>query len=247
MRLTFVGHATALIEIDGVRVLTDPVLRRRVLHLERRATPPRVSELSHVDLVLVSHLHADHFDPRSLRKLDRGATLVMPAGSGRMATKLGFSAVVELSTGETAGVAGLRIGATHADHRPGRWPGGTSEAVGFTVTGERERVYFAGDTDVFDGMRELAGGLDLALLPVWGWGTQIGVGHLDPPRAVQALKLLEPRVAVPIHWGTLYPMGLRRFRRQILTEPPRAFARLAAERAPAVDVRVLEPGESTSF
>ena len=245
MELTFVGHSTALIEMDGVRVLTDPVLRRRVLHLERRATPPRVSELSHVDLVLVSHLHADHFDPRSLRKLDRGATFVVPCGTGRIATRVGFARVIELSEGETLTVAGLRITATHADHRPGRWPGGHSEAIGFTVAGERERAYFAGDTDVFDGMRALAGGLDLALLPVWGWGTQIGAGHLDPQRAVEALKLLEPRVAVPIHWGTLYPMGLRRFRRQILTEPPRAFARLAAERAPAVDVRVLQPGEST--
>jgi L-ascorbate metabolism protein UlaG (beta-lactamase superfamily) len=247
MLLTFVGHSTALIEIDGVRVLTDPVLRRRVLHLERRATPPRVSELSHVDLVLVSHLHADHFDPRSLRKLDRAATLVVPGESGPLATKLGFSAVVELSAGETASLAGLQIGATHADHRPGRWPGGSSEAIGFTVAGERERAYFAGDTDVFDGMRDLAGDLDLALLPVWGWGTQIGAGHLDPSRAVEALKLLQPRVAVPIHWGTLYPIGLRRFRRQILTEPPRAFARLAAERAPDVDVRVLEPGASTAI
>jgi L-ascorbate metabolism protein UlaG (beta-lactamase superfamily) len=171
----------------------------------------------------------------------------VPRGAGRAATKLGFSTVIELGEGETVTAAGLQVSGTHADHRPGRWPGGRSQTIGFTIAGEQRRAYFAGDTDVFDGMRELAGDLDLALLPVWGWGTQLGPGHLDPPRAVDALKLLAPRVAIPIHWGTLYPIGLRRFRRHLLTEPPRAFARLAAERAPEVDVRVLEPGTSTTI
>jgi L-ascorbate metabolism protein UlaG (beta-lactamase superfamily) len=246
VRLTYVGHSTTLIELDGVRVLTDPLLRRRVLHIERRAPPPRVEELSQVDVVVISHLHHDHFDPRSLRMLDRKATLVVPRGAGRAAARLGFSRAIELAEGETVTAAGLDITATHADHRPGRWPGGGSDAIGFNITGE-QRVYFAGDTDVFDGMRDFAAGLDLALLPVWGWGTQVGAGHLDPPRAADALELLEPRVAVPIHWGTLFPIGLRRFRRHLLTEPPRAFARLAAERTPGVDVRILQPGDSTTI
>jgi L-ascorbate metabolism protein UlaG (beta-lactamase superfamily) len=96
-------------------------------------------------------------------------------------------------------------------------------------------------------MADLAGGLDLALLPVWGWGPTIGSGHLDPRRAAEALRILKPRVAVPIHWGTLYPRGLRWLRPWQLTNPPLEFARVADELAPEVDVRVLEPGESISL
>ena len=87
--------------------------------------------------------------------------------------------------------------------------------------------------------------LDLALLPVWGWGPNLGGGHLDPERAARALELLKPGVAVPIHWGTLYPIGLGRFRRYLLHEPPRAFARHARRHAPEVEVRIVEPGDST--
>ena len=106
------------------------------------------------------------------------------------------------------------------------------------------RVYFAGDTDLFDEMDQL-GQLDLAMLPVWGWGTSIGEGHLDPIRAAEAARRLRPRVAIPIHWGTFLPIGTLRRHGHRLHDPPREFARLTAEAAPAVEVRVLEPGEST--
>ena len=82
--------------------------------------------------------------------------------------------------------------------------------------------------------------LDLALLPVWGWGPRLGPGHLDPERAARAAQLLRPRIAVPIHWGTFYPRGRREGNR--LTAPPREFAARVAELAPQVTVRVLQPG-----
>ena len=214
----------------GVRVLTDPLLRPRVMHLERRGPPVRVEKLSRVDLVLVSHLHHDHFDPPSLRMLDRGAALVVPRGAQRMAGKLGFANVIELARGGDDHRAGLEVSATHAKHGRGRMPGGRSRAVGFTVTGA-QRIYFAGDTDLFGGMREL-GDLDLALLPVWGWGPKLGPGHLNPSRAARGGDAAKPRVAVPIHWGTLFPTGLRSYRSHLMTEPPRAFrAHVGAARA----------------
>jgi L-ascorbate metabolism protein UlaG (beta-lactamase superfamily) len=193
--------------------------------------------------VLVSHLHYDHFDPRSLRMLDRSAALVLPRGTGRAGRRLGFSNVIELAAGETVTVAGLEVSATHADHGRGRLPGGRVRPIGFTIAGD-QRVYFAGDTDLFDGMQAL-GRLDLALLPVSGWGPRLGPGHLDPEHAAEALARLKPRVAVPIHWGTIYRIGLRRVREKPVDEPPHALARAAALRAPAVDVRVLRPAEST--
>jgi L-ascorbate metabolism protein UlaG (beta-lactamase superfamily) len=84
--------------------------------------------------------------------------------------------------------------------------------------------------------------LDVALLPVWGWGTSVGPGHLDPAGAARTLTLLRPRVAVPIHWGTFFPLGLRRMRPDRLSQPPLEFARLAGELAPQVRVRIVQPG-----
>jgi L-ascorbate metabolism protein UlaG (beta-lactamase superfamily) len=244
MRLTYVGHSTVLVELDGMRVLTDPLLRGRFLNVERRAPPVDLASVRDVDLVLVSHAHHDHLDPRSLRKLTASATVVVPRGAGRLVAGLGMARVEEITAGAKLSVGRLEIRATHADHRPGRLLHRGPAAIGFMIAGT-SRVYFAGDTDLFPGMRDLgAAGLDVALLPVWGWGTRIGSGHLDPQRAVDALSLLEPRIAIPIHWGTFYPLGLRRFRPQLLTEPPLAFAREAARRAPDVEVCVLAPGQS---
>jgi L-ascorbate metabolism protein UlaG (beta-lactamase superfamily) len=90
----------------------------------------------------------------------------------------------------------------------------------------------------------LAGDLDVALMPVWGWGPTLGTGHLDPRRAAEALRLLRPRLAIPIHWGVFYPAGLGLLNMDFLTTPPIRFAELAAEIAPEVTVRIVEPGHS---
>ena len=107
-------------------------------------------------------------------------------------------------------------------------------------------MYFAGDTDLFDGMADLAPELDLALIPIWGWGPTIGEGHLDPVRAAEALALLRPRIAVPIHWGTLRPV-LPQHARRVPERAAHAFLEAARERAPEVEVRAVELGESVPF
>jgi L-ascorbate metabolism protein UlaG (beta-lactamase superfamily) len=105
-------------------------------------------------------------------------------------------------------------------------------------------VYFAGDTDLFEGMGELRGIVDVALLPVWGWGPSVGEGHLDPQRAAQATAMIAPRLAIPIHWGTF---ALPWARDGASDRHAREFAELTAELAPTVDVRVLAPGESAEL
>jgi L-ascorbate metabolism protein UlaG (beta-lactamase superfamily) len=117
----------------------------------------------------------------------------------------------------------------------------STPSLGFLVSGSRS-IYFAGDTDLFDGMAALAGSLDVALLPVAGWGSKVGAGHLDPLRAAQSLRLLKPRLAVPIHWGTFSPLH-----RATSEEPPEAFRRHAAELAPDVEVTILDPGTALTF
>ena len=244
--LTYVGHATALIERDGVRMLTDPVLRGRVAHLRRQGGPVDVIALGRIDAVLISHSHRDHLDFPSLRQVAGPAvTVVVPPGMGEQLEGVGFGAVRELAVGASADVDAIQITATPAHHDSARHPFGVpGEAVGYLIGADRS-VYFAGDTDLFPGMAELAGRLDVALLPVWGWGPTLGAGHLSPQSAAEALTLLRPRLAVPIHWGTLFPAGLARLRAPLLSDPPHEFARAAARLAPAVDVRVLAPGEST--
>jgi L-ascorbate metabolism protein UlaG (beta-lactamase superfamily) len=117
--------------------------------------------------------------------------------------------------------------------------------VGYLVDAST-RVYFAGDTDLFDEMAELRGRVDVALIPVGGWGLTLGPGHLDPVRAAQAVGLIRPRVAVPIHWGTLWPAGLGWARRDLFALPGERFAQAVAALAAQVEVRVLRPGAETT-
>ena len=241
----YVGHATTLIEIDGVRLLTDPLLRRHVGHLQRLV--PFGEDLPAPDAVLLSHQHGDHLDLPSLRRLGQSTLLLVPRGAGWTLRRQGFRRVVELSPGESTSVGELAIAAVPAVHDGRRYPYGKKvAALGYAVTGSRS-VYFAGDTDVFDGMSELAGA-DAALIPVSGWGAKVGPGHLDPTRAAAALGLLRPRLAIPIHWGTYAPLHWRVSGRRPPHEDPAAeFAAAAAVVAPEVEVRILRPGERTEF
>jgi len=189
---TYVGHATVLIEIDGTRLLTDPVLRPRIGPLVRHGPLPAPHVTAGLDAVLISHLHRDHADLASLRRLGRGTRLLVPPGSRRFFEHHGFSDVGELAPGDSSEVGRLTVTAVEADHEGGRRRGAPEVVpVGFTIAGSRS-VYFAGDTDLFAGMNDLAPGLDLALLPVWGWGPTLGPGHLDPEGAARAAALPLP-------------------------------------------------------
>jgi L-ascorbate metabolism protein UlaG (beta-lactamase superfamily) len=241
-RLAWVGHSTVLIELDGARVLTDPVLRRRVGHL-RRAQPVEPATLAPVDLILISHVHWDHLDLPSLEALGRDTRVVVPRGAGRLLSRHGFTDVVEIEEGDRADVNGLAVRATHAAHSARRGPLGVqAPSLGYLL-GDRRRVYFAGDTDLFPGMAGLADRLQVALLPIAGWGPHLPPGHLGPEQAAAALRMLRPRIAVPIHWGTYRPL----YGRGPAECPDDRFARRASDLAPHVDVRVLPIGAGTRF
>jgi L-ascorbate metabolism protein UlaG (beta-lactamase superfamily) len=242
--VTYVGHATVLLELDGARLLTDPLLRTRVFHL-RRHEPAGVEALGRIDVVLVSHAHWDHLDVPSLRRVASSASIVVvPRGVSKHLRRSRLLAeVVEVDASEELALSGLTVTATHADHYGRRLPfGDATPSLGYVVSGST-RTYFAGDTDLFEGMSALAP-LDLALLPVAGWGPRLPAGHLDPRRAAEALRLLRPRIAVPIHWGTYSAATWRQPRPRPDARPPAEFARDAAELAPEVDVRVIQPGDS---
>jgi L-ascorbate metabolism protein UlaG (beta-lactamase superfamily) len=220
------------------------VLSDRIGPLVRVAPPASPAALDAIDAVLLSHLHADHADISSLQRV--GSPLVIaPRGAGSWLRKHTAGEVREVGEGEDQLVDPVRVTATPATHDGRRWPLGPRAApVGFVARGTAESAYFAGDTDLFPAMADLAGSIDVALLPVSGWGATLGPGHLDPERAAEAVAMIAPRVAVPIHWGTLSP------RRPLRPHPdpgrpPREFEALVAQRTPEVEVRVLAPGDRT--
>ena len=172
--VTWWGHATVDVRLDGVRLVTDPLLRSRVgpLHshghrpsgpTSRMQTEPA---LAGVDAVLLSHLHRDHTDLPSLRRFPRRTRVLAPAGAGRVVRRSVRGSVEELPSGRTTEVGPVRVTATPAVHDGRRdRHGPQAEAVGYLVTGSSS-IYFAGDTDLFAGMADLRGetGIDVALL-----------------------------------------------------------------------------------
>jgi L-ascorbate metabolism protein UlaG (beta-lactamase superfamily) len=246
LRITWLGHATALIDIGGVRLLTDPVLRNRVGPLVRISRPVPVDALQPIDGVLLSHLHADHTDSWSLRAIARTVPVLAPRPAARWLGSIGLERVIELSAGEEAVIGGVQVRATPATHDGRRRPlGPKADPIGYLISGGQS-VYFAGDTDLFPAMADLRGLVGVSLVPVWGWGRSLGPGHLDPERAARAVAMIGPRVAIPIHWGT-FALGLPVRSRPDPAWPARRFAELTRERAPEVDVRLLSPGERTEL
>lgn len=242
VRVTYVGHATVLLETDGLRWLTDPFLRDRLGPLRRHGPSPDPNAIGPLDLVLVSHAHPDHFDPRSLGRLQGDPLVIVPPGLGPATQRTGRR-VRSLAVGTSCVVGDWTVTAVPARHL--RWPlHARVQAIGYVVEGPAA-IYFAGDTGTFPGMAALAGRADLALLPVGRWGPHRSPGHLDPTSAAKAAATIGAQVAVPIHWGTLYPRGLHRAWRGPLDRPARAFASALATVAPACEARVLEPGAAT--
>jgi L-ascorbate metabolism protein UlaG (beta-lactamase superfamily) len=239
--VTWLGHATVVVELDGERVVTDPVLRRRVAHLRRARA---ASAPAGATAVLLSHLHYDHLDVPSMRSFARDLPVVLPRGGARLLR--GFADLREVEPGDSVRVGGLQVDAVEADHDGRRRPGGaTGPALGYVLRGSRS-VYFAGDTDLFAQMEGLGAPLDLALVPVGGWGPRLGPGHLDPVRAAEAVARLRPRIVVPMHYGSFGPLG---YRPSAATRraPAQEFARQVHRRSPATHVRVLAPGSGRTW
>lgn len=241
MRVTYLGHASVLIELDGLRILTDPLLRRRILHLRRVAPEVNPDELVGIDVILISHAHHDHLDTRSLRMIGGESRVLCPEPARRAVAAAGLRPEV-MGVGGLTMVGDVEVEAVHADHDGRRYPQNRRrDALGYVVRGPSGSVYFAGDTGWFEEVGEV-GEVDVALLPVAGWGPRLGPGHLDPAEAARAAALISPRVAIPIHWGTYERMAMPTTSHR--ADPARRFRAQLGGLAPGVSAELLEPGAS---
>lgn len=248
--VTWVGHATTLIELDGFRVLTDPIVTDRVAHLRRRVSPPQLPQL---DVILLSHLHMDHLHLPSLRSLASGVRVVCPRGSSSLLKDLAVGEVTEVEAGDVTTLRpegdrpAITATAVRADHSNRRGPHSrlVAEPVGYVVRSGTRSVYFAGDTDLIDEMSGL-GEIDVALIPIWGWGPTLGERHLDPRSAAAAVQRISPQRVVPIHWGTYSPLRPQRGAPKWIDEPLGDFERELAAIGLADRLVALRPGERLS-
>jgi L-ascorbate metabolism protein UlaG (beta-lactamase superfamily) len=247
LAVTWWGHASATVEIGGIRIATDPVLVDRLFHLRRYGVTPRV-EACEADLVLLSHLHGDHIHLRSLRRFGRAVPVVAPHGAKRLLRRLGLEDVRTVAPGEVLDVAGARVEVLPATHDDRRSPLSQQRgpALGFRVQAADRSFWFPGDTGLREDMADVLP-VDLALVPVGGWGPTLGPLHMDPDEGAAAVGRVGARWAVPVHWGTFWPVALSRItparHTTLFVTPGPRFAEALATTAPDVQPLVLRHGE----
>jgi len=208
--MRWLGHSCVQLEIGGLVVLTDPALTPRLGHLRRHhhIDPATIAE---PDVILISHVHIDHLHLPSLRRFARDVAIVAPAGAEGLLRRWGFRDVRTTRAGATHDIGAVTVETVRAVHPRRRGPHSriAADPVGYVLRARDAAVYVAGDTALFEEMGTWAP-IDVALLPIWGWGSTLGDGHLDPHTAAGATELIDPAVVVPVHWGTYSPIGVRR-------------------------------------
>ena len=215
--VTWVGHASWVLRLGGLTVLTDPVWSRRVLGTPARLTPVGVAwrDLPPVDAAVISHNHYDHLDAPTLRRLPRDVALFVPAGLGRWCRRRRFTRVTELDWWESAELPAPDGGTVRLDFVPAHhWSKRTlfdtcrSLWGGWLLTDPAgRRVHFAGDTGYGPCFAEIGRrfpGIDLTLLPIGAYAPPwlLRTVHTDPEEAVRAFRDLGARRMAPMHWAT---------------------------------------------
>ena len=253
MRVTYIGHATLLLELDGIRILTDPNFEPKLGRLLPRVSAPGIAlaDLPKLDALLLTHAHADHLSFDSLERLPRDIPLIAPPAVAKWLRRLGFESARALAPGESMqlerGVELHAAAATHKGNRYGfdRW---RSAANMYLLAGSTT-TFFAGDTALVDDTHHMVERtlwnhgreLDLALLPIgyapW-WKPGFRKGHLTHEDALDLFERLRASVFVPYHWGTF---------RHVTATAHDAINRLKARLAShhlSDAVKILEPGET---
>ncbi|GAA4701661.1 MBL fold metallo-hydrolase [Nocardioides conyzicola] len=247
LSLTWWGHASATIALDDVRVAVDPLLSDQLFHLHRYTAHP-TAEATDADVVLVSHLHHDHLHLPSLRRFGRDVPILVPRGGESLLRDLGPDRVLPVAPGDVLEVGGATVRVLAATHDGGRGPHTriAGPPLGFRVDAADRSAWFPGDTELREDMYDV-GRVDLALVPVGGWGPTLEDGHLDPVDGAEAVRRVGAGLAVPVHWGTFWPLGLRRLARanhqRLFVTPGERFLAAVADLTPEIRALLAVPGE----
>lgn len=250
-RATWLGHSTVLLELDGRRVLTDPVFGARVSPVgfvgPRRfhPVPAELAELPPLDLVVLSHDHFDHLCKPTMQALARSNVPIVTAlGVGAHLERYGFAParITELDWHESVELAGLRLTATPAQHFSGRRIGGRNTTLwaSWVIQSERRKVFFSGDTGLtpeFETIGRAHGPFDLVMLEIGAYHPSWGTIHLGPENALEAFRMLGGGTLLPVHWGT-FSLGFHAW-----NEPAETLVALASQRG----ARILTPKLGAAF
>lgn len=256
--ITWVGHATFLVQMEGINFLTDPIWSKTASPVPplgpRRYSKPglKLDELPTIDFVVISHNHYDHLDVPSLRKLAKinpDTLFFVPVGNGKLLRKYGITQVKEMNWGDGATFGDLTIYCTPAQHWSKRTLTDTRKALwsSWAIIGPTKRFYFAGDTGYFGGFREIGdklGPFDLAAMPIGAYepNVMMRTAHMNPEEAVQATLDVRAKAAVGMHFGTFNLSD------EPVAEPPQRFRQAASMTTlGAANSWVLAFGETREF
>lgn len=254
MNITYIGHATLLIEIDGARILTDPNFEDTLGGFLPRVSPPGIpiNELPALDAVLITHAHADHLSFKALDVLPRDAPVYAPPVIAKWLHQRGYPHVIPLAPNDSVRVRDLHIHAAAARHKGNRYGYDRRRAAAnmYLLENRLESCFFAGDTGLGETthllverilwLRERK--LDVAMLPIgyapWWKRKSFREGHLTSEDALELFSRLQARHLIPYHWGTFRHVtvgahaAITRFRDLVVSHPRGS------------DVRIIEPGEA---
>jgi L-ascorbate metabolism protein UlaG (beta-lactamase superfamily) len=244
--ITWIGHASFLVQFTDLNVLIDPNFANWLFLLKRiKRCGLRIEDLPPIDLVLLTHAHFDHFHKPSLRRLPHPKIGIMPWGMGDLASDLGFGRVVELEWWESFSHAGWQVTLTPSKHWGARVLRDIHRGYGgFVLEHQGRRIYHAGDSAYFEGFKEI-GRLcrpDIALLPIGAYHPEsFRHVHMGPDDALRVFKELRAKWLVPMHYGSF------RLAFEDMDEPPRWLRQLAREQKLMKKVRILEEGVPRVF
>lgn len=254
--VTWIGHATMLIQLDGINVLTDPHWGARASPVSfvgpKRMIPPglRFEDLPAVHAVVISHDHYDHLDAETVGRIARAhdAVFFVPLGGRALLAAMGARRVVELDWWESETIGAVTFVCTPAQHSSGRTLLDQNERLwsSWAVLGTSKRFFFAGDTGYFAGFRDIGarfGPFHLAVVPIGGYSAYARrhPNHVNPEEAIQLVEDIRGGLLVPMHWGT-FDMNTEPF-----AGPPGRLLREARRRGLEAAVRVLVPGQTAHW